>query len=197
MVKQADPDGNGQLSFDEFVAAILRQAREGGGGGGLAAVVTEASGFFGWLNPLSWFEATRTIHEKKSFSSSLPAEISQRSPPSGERPRAAQAGSMGGRPPRSADLRGMRNPGPSAAGRDGARHRPACPSIRHEDRSSWVSHEPFEPAWGDCRAKPEARPPSLLESYHESRRQQPARADGLRLPRGAARIPRDMETYVA
>ena len=34
MVASADPDGNGQLSFDEFVQAIHTQMRQGGGSGG-------------------------------------------------------------------------------------------------------------------------------------------------------------------
>lgn len=55
MVSEADPDGSGDINFDEFVAALQRQMAAGGGDG-LAAAFSQASvSFFGALNPLSWF----------------------------------------------------------------------------------------------------------------------------------------------
>jgi hypothetical protein len=55
LMKEADPDGSGDINFDEFVAALQRQMK--GGGGGLANVFNAAGDAFGWLNPLSWFGA--------------------------------------------------------------------------------------------------------------------------------------------
>ena len=53
LMKEADPDGSGEIDFYEFSAALRKQLKEGKGG--LGAVVSEGGGAFGWLNPLSWF----------------------------------------------------------------------------------------------------------------------------------------------
>ena len=50
LVREADPDGSGEIDFDEFVHVLGSQLA----GGGLAEVVTKAGALFGWLNPLSW-----------------------------------------------------------------------------------------------------------------------------------------------
>ena len=34
MMHEADPDGSGQIDFDEFVAVLKKQMKEGGGSGG-------------------------------------------------------------------------------------------------------------------------------------------------------------------
>lgn len=52
LMKEADPDGSGEIEYPEFASVLRKQLRTGGG---LADVTTEASGAFGWLNPLSWF----------------------------------------------------------------------------------------------------------------------------------------------
>ena len=53
MMQEADPDGSGEVDFDEFLAVLTTQMAAGGQ---LASVVTEASNFFGFLNPLTWFK---------------------------------------------------------------------------------------------------------------------------------------------
>ena len=52
MMKEADPDGSGEIDFEEFVAVLKVQMEKGGQ---LASVMTEASSFFGFLNPMNWF----------------------------------------------------------------------------------------------------------------------------------------------
>ena len=54
MMADADPDGSGEVDFEEFIA-VLKMQMEGGAGGSLASVVTEASSVFGFLNPFNWF----------------------------------------------------------------------------------------------------------------------------------------------
>jgi hypothetical protein len=58
LMKEADPDGSGQIEFEEFISVLQKQLADGKGA--LAGVVTEASSSFGWLNPLSWFAAEET-----------------------------------------------------------------------------------------------------------------------------------------
>lgn len=53
LMKEADPDGSGQIEFEEFVTVMRSQLDKGGG---LASVVSAAGNFFGWANPLSWFK---------------------------------------------------------------------------------------------------------------------------------------------
>ena len=53
LMQQADPDGSGDIEFEEFKLVMKQQLKAGGGG--LSSVVTEASNAFGWMNPLSWF----------------------------------------------------------------------------------------------------------------------------------------------
>ena len=53
LMREADPDGNGQIDFEEFKSVLRKQLAAGGGG--LSEVVTEVSAAFGWLNPMSWF----------------------------------------------------------------------------------------------------------------------------------------------
>jgi len=54
LMKEADPDGSGEIDFEEFVTVLQKQTKEGGGG--LASAVSGASSFFGWISsPLSWF----------------------------------------------------------------------------------------------------------------------------------------------
>jgi hypothetical protein len=55
MMREADPDGSGEVDFEEFVIVLKVQMEAGGQ---LAAVVEEASSAFGFLNPFSWFKAT-------------------------------------------------------------------------------------------------------------------------------------------
>ena len=52
MMKDADPDGSGEIDFEEFVAVLTVQMEKGGQ---LASVMSEASSFFGFLNPMNWF----------------------------------------------------------------------------------------------------------------------------------------------
>ena len=52
MMKEADPDGSGEIDFEEFVAVLKVQMEKGGQ---LASVMSEASSVFGFLNPMNWF----------------------------------------------------------------------------------------------------------------------------------------------
>ena len=52
LMTDADPDGSGQIEFEEFVTVMRSQMDKGGG---LADVVAAAGNAFGWLNPMSWF----------------------------------------------------------------------------------------------------------------------------------------------
>ena len=56
VMKAADVDGSGEMSFDEFFYGLRREL-EAGKGGGLTSIVAQAGSFFDWLNPLSWFPA--------------------------------------------------------------------------------------------------------------------------------------------
>lgn len=53
LMTEADPDGSGQIEFEEFVAVMADQMKQGGGG--LVDIVSAAGNLFGWINPLSWF----------------------------------------------------------------------------------------------------------------------------------------------
>lgn len=84
MMVSADPDGSGEIDFEEFVVALKQQMESGGQ---LAEVVTSAGGFFGF-NPWSWFarEPTEETARKQQQPSSgppkgwLPRFMSHRSP---------------------------------------------------------------------------------------------------------------------
>ena len=52
LMRDADPDGSGQIEFEEFVTVMRSQMDKGGG---LADVVAAAGNLFGWLNVGSWF----------------------------------------------------------------------------------------------------------------------------------------------
>ena len=49
MMKDGDPDGSGEIDFEEFVTVLKKQMKEGGQ---MADVFTQATNFFGFLNPL-------------------------------------------------------------------------------------------------------------------------------------------------
>ena len=53
MMKEADPDGSGEIDFEEFVAVLKVQMEKGGQ---LVSVMTEASSFFSFLNPMNWWK---------------------------------------------------------------------------------------------------------------------------------------------
>ena len=53
MMREADPDGSGEVDFEEFVVVLKTQMEAGGQ---LAKVVEEASSQFGFLNPFNWFK---------------------------------------------------------------------------------------------------------------------------------------------
>lgn len=54
MMKEADPDGSGEIDFEEFVTVLKKQMEAGGQ---LATVVEEASSLLGFLNPFNWFKS--------------------------------------------------------------------------------------------------------------------------------------------
>ena len=113
---------------------------------------------------------------------------------------------VGSRAGSSEDRGARRRVSPSASDRQSQgraenasrRQRQHSGSTRQEDRHGWVSHEPFEPAWGDGRAPKEVHPPSWRESYHEAQLgRDPKSQLEVRVPHGPARMPRDEEKYVA
>ena len=55
LMVEADPDGSGEIDFDEFVTVLNKQMKDGGGG--LFSVFAGASSLFGFVNPLSWFSS--------------------------------------------------------------------------------------------------------------------------------------------
>ena len=54
-MRDADPDGSGEVDFNEFAGALQQQIDSGNTAGGLAAITSQAGSFFGFLNPFSWF----------------------------------------------------------------------------------------------------------------------------------------------
>ena len=54
MMKESDPDSSGAIEFEEFVTVLKKQTAHEGRPN-LALVFTQASSFFGFLNPLTWF----------------------------------------------------------------------------------------------------------------------------------------------
>ena len=58
MVAAADRDGDGEISFDEFITRLEKELEAGGGG--LMSVMRQASSHFKWLNPLEWFSRKPT-----------------------------------------------------------------------------------------------------------------------------------------
>jgi len=52
MMKEADPDGSGEIDRAEFEAALRSQASQSSD---LGTVFSQAESLFGWLNPGSWF----------------------------------------------------------------------------------------------------------------------------------------------
>jgi hypothetical protein len=54
MMAEADPDGSGEVDFDEFCSSVKHQI-EAGHGGALTEVVKQAGGMFGWLGGLFGF----------------------------------------------------------------------------------------------------------------------------------------------
>ena len=90
MMQQADPDGSGEIDFEEFVTALRTQM--GTGGGQLASIFTEASGLFGFLNPMNWFrkDEPHAPKEHPSGEHALPPPVSL-PPPASLSPPASSA----------------------------------------------------------------------------------------------------------
>ena len=53
LMSEADPDGSGEVDFEEFFVVLQAQMAEGSGG--LLGAFSGAAGLLGILNPLSWF----------------------------------------------------------------------------------------------------------------------------------------------
>lgn len=199
MLTQADPNGDGQLSFEEFIQAIHAQ-KAAGQAGGLASVAQTASNAFGWINPFSWFAPA------EQAPAAPPQDATILHGPSPERGRSPQSIAP-------ADRRSPVSPSVSAGGYSSAvsahssaaapygSHAPAHPPRRPKSREEarrqptrliqaggasersdsvggrspasamgWVSPQPFEPRWGDGRGSSKPRPPPVMAGFHERRR---------------------------
>ena len=183
MISTADPNGDGQLSFDEFVVAIQAQMAAGKGGG-LVAVAEEASSAFGWLNPISWFASTQPESAAPVSPPALQASplASQPSPP------ASQLS-----PPRSqASASQMSLSSPGALTHDATWRVAGMRTPPSSTRNGWERPQSFEPSWGDTRPTANLRPPLLIQTHHEQAgrqerpRQPPSRVSG---PSRAGRSP--------
>ena len=85
IVKDSDPDGSGEIDFDEFVDAMEKNAGE------LSSVVSSAADIFGFLNPMSWFGSgqpmpastgrTRAAADEDSIAAPSPSLAPPGSPP--------------------------------------------------------------------------------------------------------------------
>ena len=73
LIAEADPDNSGQIEYEEFVSVLRNQLA--GGKGGLAAVVTEASSAWGFLNPLTWFAADEPAPSKTQNAVPPPVDV--------------------------------------------------------------------------------------------------------------------------
>lgn len=88
LMTEADPNGSGDIDFDEFAAALQSQMKNGTGG--LRDVFTAAGGAFGWLNPLSWFgNSPAPVSHKEALAAESVAHSTTPSTVGGRRPVAA------------------------------------------------------------------------------------------------------------
>ena len=55
LMVEADPDGSGDIDFEEFSALLQKQIRAGRGQ--MVTVVSKTSSIFGFLDPFSWFSS--------------------------------------------------------------------------------------------------------------------------------------------
>lgn len=80
LVREADANDSGTISFDEFVAAIMRQVRRGRGDGLDLALVTKAAAAqsFGWFDPFGWFGAGTAAEEDADDGKESPGALRAR-----------------------------------------------------------------------------------------------------------------------
>jgi hypothetical protein len=124
LMKEADPDGSGQIEFEEFVAVLQKQIKDGKGD--LAGVVTEASATFGWLNPLSWFGGDESTVPDAPVQPPTPPPAPVKTPPKSPKTKASRS-------PKGSSRRNRRSGSPNSPTHRMKKTQASVQSANHEN----------------------------------------------------------------